>query len=324
MMKLLIKISDSKMFSLIFNLNNWKLYFSFKQFIKNLLSSFSALWLLTEILAFFIDEQCINFKKLWPYFILIALVWTLIEIFPKRKISHKISGLDANIELLIGNLFDRESSLIIPTNSTFDTDLSRNIQNRSIISEKSVQGQFTTKYFKNKTAILDDDLEKSLTEDEFVILDRSNKKYGKQKEYKIGTVAALHFDNHTAYWVAMAKLNSSMNAESSDENILIALSSVWNYISTKGNYEEKIIIPIIGTGFSRINSKREDIIKLIISSFIAAMRNRKFCQNLTIAIHPTDYVRHEINLKEVEDYLRLNCKFNITNLSLIKEGTAIR
>ena len=43
----------------------------------------------------------------------------------------------------------------------------------------------------------------------------------------------------------------------------------------------------------------------IITSFIAACTEKKFCEKLTIVISENDYRQHDVNLKELGTYLRL-------------------
>ena len=43
----------------------------------------------------------------------------------------------------------------------------------------------------------------------------------------------------------------------------------------------------------------------IITSFIAACTEKKFCEKLTIIISENDYRQHDVNLEELGNYLRL-------------------
>lgn len=308
------------MLRLIFNLNTWKQYFSLISLTKNALSAFGVLWLVVEILSFFLDVKTLNLKPYWYIFLACGLIWTLKEIAPKKRYAKKLTDMDVTIEIVIGNIFKQQGALIIPTNTTFDTDISLRSNAKAIVSEKSIQGQFTNKHYGNRLAVLDNELENSLAAEPFVT---ASKSYGKQKEYALGTVASLHSGQHNYYWLAMAKLNNHATAGTTRENIRTALATLWNHLSVAGDYEENIVIPVLGTGFSRVATPREEIIKDIIQSFIAACRNTKFCQKLTIVINASDYIKNGMNLKMLHDYLRLNTEFHTSANSKNAEGAPI-
>ncbi|MCK6594436.1 MAG: DUF6430 domain-containing protein, partial [Bacteriovoracaceae bacterium] len=94
-----------------------------------------------------------------------------------------------------------------------------------------------------------------------------------------------------------------------------SLYSLWQYLHTKGNYGH-IIIPLLGTGLARINKSRIDVAKEIIKSFSAAISQGKLCEKLTICISPDDYLKHQLDIDELNEYIQHICKFtNITTSS---------
>lgn len=72
-------------------------------------------------------------------------------------------------------------------------------------------------------------------------------------------------------------------------DITQALVGLWDSLILEGNHEP-YSIPLLGTGKARVkDASREEVVKEIILSFIAASRNHKITESLTICIHPKDY-----------------------------------
>ena len=186
-------------------------------------------------------------------------------------------------------------------NTTFDTSISENI-----ISPDSLQGQFTGKYY-DAEEHLDADLERSLENKEFTTLDDGRK--GKIRKYTNGTVAKVEPREKVAYWVAIADMNEHGIASSSREQVLEALGELWQYVSERGDLGE-LAVPVLGTGRARIaRTSREDMIREIISSFIAASSESKFCDKLTIVIAEGDYRKQKMDLRELGRYLEHCCRY---------------
>lgn len=283
-------------------------YFQKKR-VKNVLSSTLAiigtLWLVLEISSYCIPEIQKGYiipLGFWFLIILItaSLIISIILFRPIVQITEKINNRDITISIIIGNFFQQEGDLIIGTNTTFDTDLNE------IISEKSIQGQFTKNNFKNKTADLEELIDKNLKPcDDYVILDN---KPGKNKKYPIGKTITIRSNGITAYFLALADINENGVASSSFENIILSLSNLWSYISINGG-TEPLVIPVLGTGFSRIEVKKELIIQEIIKSFIAACSEKRFTEKLTIVIYKPDYEKTDLDLNKLHDFLKCQCRY---------------
>ncbi len=286
--------------SAYFSRNYFRYFFSIKKVINPLLVVFGALWLCVEIISYFSDGIGNLIKGHWFLFIVVGLLWTLWENRPILSTSQHLSGRDINIELCIGDFFDFKGSYIIGSNTTFDTEM-RN----GLISEKSLQGQFTNKYYDNLMH-LDNELEGALKSESFS--ETNSNKIGKKKCYEIGTVAKLAPRNSEAYFVAIAELNEHGIASSSFDNIKDSLVKLWDFIANRGGIEP-LVIPVIGSGFSRIEIPRELIIKEIVKSFIAACATKRFAEKLIIVIYPNDYKKYDINLMELNEFIKYQCKY---------------
>lgn len=212
------------------------------------------------------------------------------------SVDRKLDETDISIEIRVDSIFSLPGAFIISTNTTFDTDMSN-----GLISEKSLQGQFTIKFY-DKEEHLDQELTEAL-KDEISTIDEN--KPGKKNRYEIGTVVKVSPRNQLAYLVAIADLNEHGVPSSSLDNVRESLKKLWSYIGNQGGFEQ-LVIPILGTGRARIQIPREVMVREIIRSFIdARYSENKFCEKLTIVIFEEDYRKHDIDLQELGNYIRL-------------------
>lgn len=267
-----------------------------------LLSSFGALWLSVEIATFFLNGTT------WPDHIRAAWMWfggigVLIAgglCKPPRTVASKLYGRDVTIHITIGDMFSMRGALIVGSNTTFDTRIAN-----ELIAANSVQGIFTKRYYAGESQ-LDQELSAALVG--YPSTELSDRRVGKTRRYAHGTCARLNPKDCTAYFVAIADINEHGTASSHIEALKDSLSSLWVFIGTRGT-KEPLVIPILGTGFSRLSQTREEIVHEIIRSFIAACSERTFADSLTIAIAPQDVVKHGISLDCLGAFLAHECRY---------------
>ena len=210
------------------------------------------------------------------------------------SVSRRLVDTDITIEIRVTNMFSLTGAYIVSTNTTFDTEISA-----GPISEASLQGQFTRRYY-DKIEHLDDDLTEALRGEHFTL---DNNKPRKKRCYRIGTVAKIRPSNQLAYFVAIADLNEHGTASSSLDNVRESLRSLWSYICYQGEFDP-LVIPVMGTGRARIQVPRQVMVKEIIRSFVnARYAGSRFCEKLTIAILEEDYREKKIDLQELLHYI---------------------
>ncbi len=269
--------------------------------LKTFLSILGGAWLLIEMSAFFIpDAMQWASGNFWVLIVCAsgALVFTTIDVRRKSKrmlsVRERLEGTDISIIIQVGNIFNMKGDIIIGTNTTFDTDMSD-----GMISEDSLQGQFTKKYY-DKVDHLHQELVGTLQDEKYTLVEN---KSGNTKRYDFGTVVKVSPKNQVVYLVAIDELNEE-GVVSSLENVRQSLTKLWQYIGTHGRLSN-LVIPIIGTKDARIQVPREIMLVEIIESFIRAIyTERKFCENLTIVIAKEDY--EHIDLQELGNYLHVH------------------
>lgn len=270
--------------------------------VSAVLSSFGALWLGVEIASYFFKGTTLPsiIQGHWGLFALMGGAIALWICRPALSTSAKLNGRDVIIEIAVGNLFSFSDALVVGTNTTFDTRISR-----ELISEKSIQGQFTKKYYGDEVQ-LDAELNTGLNGVSYEEL--KEQRVGKTRRYPIGTVVRLNPKNCTAYFVATAQLNEHGVASGSFEDLRQSLGQLWVFVGRRG-LKEPLVMPVLGSGFARLTQPREEIVREIIKSFIAACSEKTFCDKLTIVLSERDVLNHQIDVGVLGAYLRHVCTY---------------
>lgn len=118
----------------------------------------------------------------------------------------------------------------------------------------------------------------------------------------------IESSGNKAYFVAIATLNRHRVASVKQTDFLEALPKMWNQIRSKGGNED-ILCPILGSRFARLNLERTRLIHAIVRSFIAATREGKLTERLTIVIHPRDYRETSLCMEELARFIECECKY---------------
>jgi hypothetical protein len=265
-----------------------------------LLSTFGALWLAVEITDYFAhDSRAISLVHAHGGIFLAAgigvALWTC---RPVVKIALRLKDRDVSISLAIGDLFSFKGAMVIGSNSTFDVS-------SKVISGKSVQGQFTKRYYRGESQ-LEAEVDAQLKDSTCVELEGNRK--GKCKRYPIGSVVQLRPKDRTGYLLAIADINEHGNSSGSFEKLKQALAELWVFIGLRGSKEE-IVMPVLGSGFTRLTQSRQIIVQEIIKSFVAACAERAFCENLIIVLNERDVFEKEIDFAALGEYLKYVCLY---------------
>ena len=241
---------------------------------------------------------------------LVGFIIIVIKNIPPKEYIFFIKNKDVRIKLVIGDLLKQDASIIIPTNSTFDTKMENDF-----ISLNSVQGQIQNKYFKNNIETLDTLIQKALKDNRnfYILKDRKN---SKKKQYEIGTTVEINYNSKRFYFLADSNINANgQTIDPSLLNITDALSRVWQYI-TECAHVETLAIPLLGTGRMGITNSREEIIKQIIFSFVANNNTKKIAEELIICIRKEDVKKYKIDISSIVEYIDYVCKYQYDNYNV--------
>ena len=280
---------------------------------SDLLTVFGALWLCVEAINYFFDLETSNKIKEFWLFLLIGLFISIFRVFISKyrlwhwnKFSFIVEGRDITVELVIGDIFKQQGPVIVGSNTEFIVG--------SQISKNSIQGQFCKKYFPSKFP--------SIRTVESQISDQV-----KKLPCKLGTTVTIKgvtIEGATkiGYFCAIADMNNSGVAQSNVENLRISLGELWNYLS--GNAEKDIInIPILGSGFSRITAKREELVIELLHSFFAAISESSFCEGMRVVIKRKDVSTYNIDIEELAKIFEYACKYSLSESTRVGHGIGI-
>lgn len=263
-----------------------------------------GLWGLVEVLAFFFPDAMKWAQNNWWAFLayagtalLITIVFVWVKSNAMLPVSESLEARDCSIEIQVGDIFKMKGEFIIGTNTDFATDMSP-----GPISEDSLQGQFTTKYYAGRGQHLYQDLEESLAGEKHTLVENTHRQ---TKRYEFGTVAKVSARDQNVYFVAIDELDKQGVATSSLEKVRESLSKLWRYIGDHGEVRD-LVIPIVGTKGAKIPVLREVMIIEIINSFInATYSGKNICENLKIVIYEKDYWAQDIDLDELGKFLHV-------------------
>lgn len=254
---------------------------------SELLHIFGVLWLLVEATSYFVNEKTsIEIKSFWWVFLIIGFIIAIIRLIPKRRFSFIVDDRDITVELVIGDIFKEKGTIVVGSNTGF-------ITNSEIISSKSIQGVFCSKYFPSIQPV-NDQITSQI----------------QSTPCEFGTTVTVRGSSKTGYFCVIAEVNASGIAKSNIENLRVSLVGLWSYLSE--NAEKDIInLPILGSGFSRITARREELVKELLLSFFAAISQNTFCDGIRVVINPSDIKTFNIDVNELARYFEYSCKYSL-------------
>ena len=96
------------------------------------------------------------------------------------------------------------------------------------------------------------------------------------------------------------------------------------FVCPKGGDFQPLIVPVLGSAYARLSQPREEIIRAIVSSFIAACSSSRPTERMTIVIPFKDFYEHEVDLIELERYVQHVCRYTqYRDAAAIGVGTAV-
>lgn len=98
---------------------SWK---TLKKLVSSFLQAVGTLAILLGILdIFFPTDFALGFQGLFSIGIL-SLIWGIVKIFPRFKISRYLPEPDTTVIIKVGDLFEENANLVIGMNDVFDTE----------------------------------------------------------------------------------------------------------------------------------------------------------------------------------------------------------
>src|SRR3989338_794141 len=254
-------------------------------------------WLFVEIASYSTNGKADLYLKSISVFTSIFILILILAIFknkPKNSFGAHLRNKDNYLEIKVGDDFENKGALIVPVNDQFDMSLGGNVSKAN-----SIQNQLIQKFYSGKTEHLNTDISTKIT-------------VGQKCD--IGTTIEIEqkseaFGNKKFYLVANSIKQNNNRVLSEIDHFIQALNGLWNYIGLSSGRDAAVTIPIINTQHGRDSYlSRMAAIKEIITSYIEASKSLNICEKLIISIHPNDLKKGNIDLDELEEYLKYSCK----------------
>lgn len=281
-----------------------------KSIIVDFVSYIGLFWLVVDMASYSTDGNIDSItKSIWLFVIvfLVLLAISIIKNKPKTTFAYQLRDKDNFIEVRVGDAFKNEGSLVIPFNDCFDVSLGGNVK-----KAKSLQNKLITEFYSEKEEHLASDI---FEETGSTLL-----------PHEIGTTIEVEQNGKLFYLLVNSRKKQNNRVESSVDDFLLSLSKLWTYIALESGYNSVVTIPLISTSHGRItNINRATAIKEIIESYIDASKSHNVSDRLIISIHPNDLIKGNINLDDIDDFLKFSCQhYKITTFSDKPEGSAVK
>jgi DNA-binding SARP family transcriptional activator len=199
----------------------------------------------------------------------------------KHLLREDYAGLRTAVVIMSGDLFAQDdANLVVGFTDTFDTDTDRNI----VISSESAQGILLSRLYDGDRDRLDKELRAALARVPKVAVEsRSAKTRGKLTRYPAGTVATLHHATRRVFAVAYSRMGNDLMARSSLPMLRGSLDNLWDAVYRHGQLKP-VAMPLIGSGLSRTGVSYEELLTMIIGSFLAGSRERHLGPELRVVM----------------------------------------
>lgn len=263
----------------------------FDKRVLNLFYAFlSIVSVFTSIIFLFVDidekyKKSIGLVMLILIVVIYIIIWAYLNF--RKKIKLKINS--SEVEVKYGDIFLEESDLkVIAFNEYFDT-----LVDNIVISEKSLNGVFIQKFYKNNI----DDLDKNILEDNYlynsVIEENCCRKIGKKVKYKLGTICSVN----DYLLMALTHFDSNNKAYLEINDYINCLLNFWNEVD-RVYAGRTVSLPILGSGITRFknyeNISDQELLELMIWTF--KVSRIKFTYPSKVKIIVFDDKKDKINL----------------------------
>lgn len=264
---------------------------SLKNIFIDIVSWIGIFWLFVEMFSYSTKGSTDHiFKNVYLFstvFVFIC-IFSLVKNKPRTSFKYKLRDKDNYIEVKVGDAFDNRGALVVPVNDEFDMSLGGNAGKAN-----SIQNQVIQKFYANKVNHLNTDISAK------VIIG---------KKHEIGKTIEVEQKSKKFYLVVNSVKKDNNRVRSEIDDFVQALNGLWQYVSLDSGRNVNLTIPLINTQHGRDSyMTRRGVIKEIITSYIESSKNLNICENLIISIHPFDLMKGNIDLDEIDDFLKFSC-----------------
>lgn len=265
---------------------------NWQSILSDFVTGVGLFWLVVEIASYSTDGKTDSLAKSIALFLIAFVAIVIIAMVknkPKTSFAYQLRDKDNIVEVRVGNAFNNAGTLVIPVNNCFDVCMGGNV-----MKARSLLSKMIAEYYSDKEEHLANDI---------------SKKIDCTKTHDIGTTIEVEQRNKKFYLLASSRKKMNNRVESTVDDVLLSISKLWEYIASESGRDAAVTIPLIGTNHGRIpDLTRSTIVKEIVHSYIEASKRFNICDKLIISILPSDLKKGNIDLDEIDEYLKYSCK----------------
>jgi hypothetical protein len=202
--------------------------------------------------------------------------------------------LRVTVSVRLGDLFEQDdANLAVGFGDTFDTSTD---SDATIISRESVQGQLLERIYRDDRARLDVDLRKGLRGVMPIARETvQDKPKGKRTRYPVGTVVALPAGRRRIFAFVHCRQGLDLVTRSNARELQVSLDRLWRSVRVHGLLRP-LAIPLVGSGLARVTElSHEQLMIMIVETFLASCRDERCTAELRIVIRPSDVERMRVS-----------------------------
>jgi hypothetical protein len=204
---------------------------------------------------------------------------------PDDVLRREFTGIGVTLVVRRGDLFEQDdASLVVGFGDTFDTAT----ENDAVISRASVQGQLLDRVYQGDRTQLDRALTQALAAIQPLVVESvRNKPRGKRRRYAVGTVATLPLEGRRVFALVHCRQDLDLVTRSSAREFRHALERLWDSVRKQGLLRP-VAMPLVGSGLARVALSREQLMVMIIDTFLRSCASERCAPELRIVLRPAD------------------------------------
>lgn len=259
------------------------------------MGSFAAIFLMLEAIEVFdlgnVSMHLTQFIAivLVPGILLFLVDGFWVSGFLKSEVEIPNSVNDTKIKVKFGDLFKQEGWKAIAVNDFFDSKV-----DEDLVSSNSLHGYVLNTYWKDNRTDWTKQVGSSLGRLTANLETRSKGK-GNKSRYPIGTTARAISGEQKFLFVSLGETDVSNNETSANAEMLIGAVRGMVAEARSACSMDPLVIPLMGTGLARIDTKESVILDLIITAILEESRNGRVTGEIYIVL--PERLSKRINLK---------------------------
>lgn len=234
-----------------------------------LVHSFVALGGLWTLLELFLAITGVSTQKRGLVVLLGVMLLALVlgVYLTLRSISgadFRLRGVNTRVRITFGDLFDRETPLVVPVNAYFDHAVQTSPGQPMPVSRNSVHGQLVERVGANEFRRR---VDASLASVE-PLAEHPDRAVSPSREYRLGTVARITHEERVYFLVATTTTdNATWAARGRLTDTLAALTEGWIRIAAMSD-GAALAMPLFGSGFGKVRIDEEHLLDILIASLV--------------------------------------------------------